>query len=56
MIIYFSSQLNNPTYKPAADRLFAALGLFNLNYKILNKTKDIRLRNFMPGSIAVVID
>ena len=47
-MLYFSSQLNNPTYKPAADRLFAALDLFNIKYKLLNNTKDIWLRDFMP--------
>jgi len=40
-MLCFSSQLNNPTYKPAADRLFAALDLFNIKYKLLNNTKDI---------------
>ena len=47
-MLFFSFQLNNPTYKPAADRLFAALDLFNIKYKILNKTKDVWLRDFMP--------
>ena len=47
-MLCFSSQLNNPTYKPAADRLFAALDLFNIKYKLLNNTKDIWLRDFMP--------
>lgn len=47
-MLYFSSQLNNPTYKPAADRLFAALDLFNIKYKLLNNTKDVWLRDFMP--------
>ena len=47
-MLYFSYQLNNPTYKPAADRLFAALDLFNIKYKLLNNTKDIWLRDFMP--------
>ncbi len=47
-MLCFSSQLNNPTYKPAADRLFAALDLFNIKNKLLNKTKDIWLRDFMP--------
>lgn len=47
-MLYFSSQLNNPTYKPAADRLFAALDSFNIKYKLLNNTKDIWLRDFMP--------
>jgi agmatine deiminase len=47
-MLFFSSQLNNPTYKPAADRLFAALDLFNIKYILLNNTKDIWLRDFMP--------
>ena len=47
-MLCFSTQLNNPTYKPAADRLFAALDLFNIKYKLLNNTKDIWLRDFMP--------
>ena len=50
-MLCFSSQLNNPTYKPAADRLFAALDLFNIKYKLLNNTKDIWLRDFMPVKI-----
>lgn len=29
-MLYFSSQLNTPKYKPAADRMFAALDLFNI--------------------------
>ena len=47
-MLYFSSQLNTPQYKPAADRVFAALNLFNIKYKLLNNTKDIWLRDFMP--------
>lgn len=47
-MLYFSSQLNTPKYKPAADRMFAALDLFNIKYKLLNSTKDIWLRDFMP--------
>lgn len=47
-MLYFSSQLNTPKYKPAADRVFAALDLFNVKYKLLNNTKDIWLRDFMP--------
>lgn len=47
-MLYFSSQLNIPKYKPAADRMFAALDLFNIKYKLLNNTKDIWLRDFMP--------
>ena len=47
-MLYFSSQLNTPKYKPAADRMFAALDLFNIKYKLLNNTKDNWLRDFMP--------
>ena len=47
-MLYFSSQLNTPKYKPAAVRMFAALDLFNIKYKLLNNTKDIWLRDFMP--------
>ncbi len=47
-MLYFSSQLNIQKYKPAADRVFAALDLFNVKYKLLNNTKDIWLRDFMP--------
>ncbi len=47
-MFYFSSQLNISKYKPAADRMFAALDLFNIKYKLLNNTKDIWLRDFMP--------
>ena len=47
-MLYFSSRLNAHPYKPAADRLFAALDLFNIEYKFINNTKDIWLRDFMP--------
>lgn len=48
-MIYFSSLLKtNPAYKNAADRLFAALDLFNINYKIIKNTKDIWDRDYMP--------
>lgn len=35
-------------YISAADRVFAALDLFNIKYKLLNNTKDIWVRDFMP--------
>ena len=47
-MLYFSSQLNTQKHKLAADRMFAALNLFNIKYKLLNNTKDIWLRDFMP--------
>lgn len=51
-MLYFSSILQtNPTYKPAADNLFAALDLFHIKYKFILNTKDIWLRDFMPVQI-----
>ncbi len=47
-MLYFSSQLNTSKYKPAADRMFAALNSFNIKYKLLNNTNDIWARDFMP--------
>lgn len=47
-MLYFSSKLNIQEYKPAADRMFAALDLFNIKYKLLNNTKDIWARDYMP--------
>lgn len=48
-MLYFSSLLKtNPTYKPAANRLFAALNLLNIKYKLISNCKDIWLRDFMP--------
>ena len=48
-MIYFSSLLKtNDIYKPAADRLFAALNTHSIPYKLLDNTRDIWLRDFMP--------
>lgn len=48
-MLYFSYLLKtDPTYKKAADRLFAALDLFNINYKFIINTKDIWARDYMP--------
>lgn len=47
-MLYFLSQLNIQEYKPAADRMFAALDLFNIKYKLLNNTNDIWARDYMP--------
>lgn len=47
-MLYFSSQLNIQKHKPAADRMFAALNLFNIKYKLLNNTNDIWARDYMP--------
>ena len=48
-MIYFSSLLKtNKKYKPAADRLFAALDSHGIPYSFLENTCDIWLRDFMP--------
>lgn len=47
-MLYFSFQLNISKYKPAADRVFAALDLSNIKYKLLNNTNDIWARDYMP--------
>lgn len=51
-MIYLSSLLQkNPTYKPAADRLFAAFESAGIEYRLLDGTHDIWLRDFMPVQI-----
>lgn len=48
-MIYFSSLLKSiPKYKPAADRLSAALYSAKIEYELLGGTRDIWLRDFMP--------
>ena len=48
-MLYLSSLLQtNPTYNPAADRLFAALVSCGVNHTLLSNTRDIWLRDFMP--------
>ena len=48
-MIYLSHLLKSTDkYISAADRLFAALDLFNIKYKLLNNSKDIWLRDYMP--------
>lgn len=48
-MIYFSSLLKtNDTYKSSADRLFAALNSQGISYQLLDNTRDIWLRDFMP--------
>lgn len=48
-MIYFSFLLQtDPKYKPAADRLFTALTANGVKYKLLDGTRDIWLRDFMP--------
>ena len=50
-MIYLSSLLQIPTYKPAADRLFAALYSAGVEYQLIGGTRDIWLRDFMPVQI-----
>lgn len=48
-MIYFSSLLKTiDKYKPAAERLFAALSYHNAECYLLDGTRDIWLRDFMP--------
>lgn len=48
-MLCFSNLLNtNHVYKPAADRLFTALTANGVQYKLLDNTRDIWLRDFMP--------
>lgn len=48
-MIYFSSLIiTNPAYNSAADRMFAALTAHGVPYKLLDYTRDIWLRDFMP--------
>lgn len=48
-MIYFSFLLQtDPKYKPAANRLFTALAANGVQYKLLDGTRDIWLRDFMP--------
>lgn len=48
-MIYFSSLLTStPAYVPAARRLFNALDAQGVEYRLLDGTKDIWLRDFMP--------
>lgn len=48
-MFYFSSLLKiNDTYKPAGKRLFAILTAHGVPYQLLDNTRDIWLRDFMP--------
>lgn len=51
-MLYFSSILQtDPTYKPAADRLFTALSSAGVEYQLISDTHDIWVRDFMPIQI-----
>ena len=47
-MIYFSSLINSPKYRPAAERISAALKAENIAFSYVESTKDIWLRDFMP--------
>lgn len=48
-MIYLSSLIkSNSKYRPAADRLFAALESQGVKYDFIENTRDIWLRDFMP--------
>ena len=47
-MLYFSSLLQKLIYKPAADRLYAALHSVEIEYLLITGTRDIWLRDFMP--------
>lgn len=48
-MLYFSSLLQTtPAYRPAADRLFTVLASLGIAYRLLDGTRDIWLRDFMP--------
>lgn len=48
-MLYFSSLLKTmEKYKPAGERLFAALAAHRISYGFLENTRDIWMRDFMP--------
>lgn len=48
-MFYFSSLLNiNKKYIPSAERLFTSLTAYGTPYQLLDNTRDIWLRDFMP--------
>ena len=48
-MLYFSFLLqSNPAYKPAANRLFDALSSAGVEHQLIDGTRDIWLRDFMP--------
>ena len=49
-MFYFSSILKTTdTYKPATKRLFDVFATHGIHYKLLENTRDIWLRDFMPA-------
>lgn len=47
-MLYFSSILHSPEYRPAAENLFSALKAHGVKYDLLPNTRDIWMRDFMP--------
>ncbi len=50
-MIYFSSLINSPKYRLAADRIAAALKAEKVDFSYIENTKDIWLRDFMPSKL-----
>lgn len=48
-MIYFSSLINSPEYRPAAERISTELKAENIAFSYIENTKDIWLRDFMPS-------
>ena len=48
MICFSALLTSNAAYRPAADRLFAALNSNGVQYSFLENTHDIWMRDFMP--------
>ncbi len=47
-MLCLSSLLLSTKYRPAAERLFAALNAYGVDFRLLDGTRDIWLRDFMP--------
>ena len=47
-MIYFSTLLQKPKHRADAERLFYALSANGERFKLVENTKDIWLRDFMP--------
>lgn len=47
-MLYFSSILHSPEYRPVAENLFSALEASGVKYDLLPNTRDIWMRDFMP--------
>lgn len=50
-MLYFSSLIKSPRYRPAADRISTALKAEKVDFSYIENTNDIWLRDFMPGKL-----